>query len=153
MFRTRRTSRFATVSILAVAVPVVMSGAAGASVAVDDSFSVATLLGGCGAVDFVDNGPGAPGGGNNDDYLVIHDYCSDGYGVWGIAYRNGVKLGERYNSNGLAGAPLIYDPYTHAGNTNIGPGDTVRIDVCLADGSTSEWRFRCNSRTEESVDG
>jgi hypothetical protein len=69
----------------------------------------------CGAVDFVDYGPGAPGGGNNDDYAVVHDYCGDGHGVKAWAWLDGVLIGSQYNGNGLAGAPVIWDPrsYTH----------------------------------------
>ena len=44
-----------------------------ASAAVNDGFSVSTSSGGCGSNEFVDYGPGAPGGGNNDDYVLIHE--------------------------------------------------------------------------------
>lgn len=39
---------------------------------VNDDFSVSTTDG-CGRINFVDFGDGAPGGGSNDDYTVIHE--------------------------------------------------------------------------------
>ena len=45
-----------------------------AGAAENDDFAAVTTDG-CGVAQFKDYGPGAPGGGNNDDYLVIHDYC------------------------------------------------------------------------------
>ena len=54
-----------------------------AGAAENDDFAAVTTDG-CGVAQFKDYGPGAPGGGNNDDYVVIHDYCADGHGV--IAY-------------------------------------------------------------------
>lgn len=116
--------------------------------AVDDSFSVSTTGGGCGKVDFVDFGEGAPGGGSNDDYLVIHDLCSDGHGVKAWAWLNGILLGSRYNGNGLAGDPVIWDPFG-----NVLPGDSIGLKVCLVDGSDDPSPSSCGSLTRTSSDG
>lgn len=137
--------------VAVVATTVAMSSPAVA--AVNDSFSVSTTSGGCGATDFVDYGPGAPGGGNNDDYLVIHDYCSDSHGVRGYAWKNGVFFGSRYNGNGLAGAPVVFDPFTHAGGTNVVGGDLITIQACLVDGANDTTPFRCDDRSNFSADG
>lgn len=150
---TRRRKSLAAVAMLAIGMMLVMAGPASATVAVDDSFSVSTRPNGCGATDFVDYGPGAPGGGNNDDYLVIHDYCSDGHGVRGYAWLNGVYMGSKYNGNGLAGAAVIFDPFTHAGGTNVVGGDLVTIQACLVDGANDTTPFNCEDRANYSADG
>jgi hypothetical protein len=75
---------------------------------VNDDFAAVTTDG-CGVAQFKDYGPGAPGGGNNDDYVVIHDYCADGHGV--MAYASWDNTGywfQQYNGNGLAGAPVAW---------------------------------------------
>lgn len=114
---------------------------------VNDNFSVSTTDG-CGRVDFVDFGEGAPGGGSNDDYLVIHDLCGDGHGVKAWAWRNGILLGSRYNGNGLAGDAVIWDPFG-----NVVPGDAVGLEVCLVDGTDDPSPSKCGSATRVSVDG
>ena len=78
-----------------------------AGAAENDDFAAVTTDG-CGVAQFKDYGPGPPGGGNNDDYVVIHDYCADGHGV--IAYLSWDNIGywfNKYNGNGLAGAPVV----------------------------------------------
>lgn len=125
----------------------------GAAAAIDDGFNVATGDG-CGRADFVDFGPGAPGGGDNDDYIVIHDFCSDGHGVKVWAWLNGVSVNSdagRYNGNGLAGDPVIWDPFKPFGN--VITGDSVRIKVCLVDSSTASSGLSCHETTRISQDG
>ena len=84
-----------------------------AGAAVNDNFNASTTDG-CGVANFIDYGPGAPGGGNNDDYVVIHDYCADGHGV--MAYVEVDDSGywfHQYNGNGLSGAPVVWGPFLH----------------------------------------
>lgn len=114
---------------------------------VDDGFSVSTTNG-CGRIDFVDFGEGAPGGGSNDDYTVIHDLCGDGSGVKAWAWLNGTLLGSRYNGNGLAGDAVIWDPFG-----NVHPGDSIGLKVCLSDGPDDPNPRDCGSRTKTSSDG
>lgn len=118
--------------------------------AVDDSFVVSTTDG-CGRADFVDFGPGAPGGGDNDDYVEIHDFCSDGHGVRAFATLSGIDLGSMYNGNGLAGDSVIWDPFKDFGN--VLPGDTVVLKACLVDGPDDTTPFNCRTISRTSVDG
>ncbi|RKN41250.1 hypothetical protein D7294_16110 [Streptomyces hoynatensis] len=97
--------------------------------ATDDSFTVYSDDSGfCGSAEFVDYGPGAAGGGNNDDYLVIHDLCSDSRGVRAYAWVNGEYLGAKNNTNGLSGAPVVWDPFG-----NVTGMQVVGLKVCLFD--------------------
>ncbi|MFD8260102.1 hypothetical protein ACFV19_14445 [Streptomyces griseoluteus] len=116
--------------------------------AADDSFGASTTdSGGCGVVDFIDYGPGAPGGGDNDDYLVIHDYCADGHGVEAYAWLDGAYLGKHYDGNGLDGAAVVWDPFG-----NVQYGQTVGIKVCLVDGPDDTSPSYCSSG-EATIDG
>jgi hypothetical protein len=121
-----------------------------AAAAYDDSFAVYTTDR-CGAVNFVDYGAGAPGGGNNDDYTVVHDYCGDGHGVKAWAWLNGTLVGAKYNGSGSGGAPVIWDPFKAYGN--IFAGDSVGLKVCLVDGDNDPTPAKCASHTHTSVDG
>jgi hypothetical protein len=121
-----------------------------AAYAYDESFTIKTTDS-CGAADYVDYGPGAAGGGDNDDYVVIHDYCADSHGVRVWAWRNAVALGSHYNGNGQAGAAVIWDPYT--GATNIKAGDTIQLEVCLVDGSSDTTGSKCYDFATNSLDG
>jgi hypothetical protein len=150
MFSRRSTKVTQLLLALAGAASVTLLFASPAAAAVDDSFSVSTTDD-CGAVNFVDYGPGAPGGGNNDDYLVIHDYCSDGHGVEGYAWLDGAYLGKKYNGNGLAGDPVVWDPF--ADYHNVQAGDVVGIKVCLVDGPNDATPSKCASKEHTSVDG
>ncbi|WP_143662126.1 hypothetical protein [Streptomyces glaucescens] len=116
---------------------------------VDDSFTVETLDG-CGAADFVDHGEGAPGGGSNDDYIVLHDYCSDGHGtrVWLYYPSTGNQYGSVYNGNGLAGEPVIWDPFG-----NVVAGQVVALEVCLVDGRNDYSGALCGEGQRTSADG
>lgn len=110
-----------------------------ASAASAEHFGV-TTTNGCGTNEFVDYGPGAPGGGDNDDYLEIHDYCADGHGVEGYAWLDGKYLGKKYNGNGLAGAPVIWDPFG-----NVKSGHTIGMKVCNVDGADDATPTGCMS--------
>jgi hypothetical protein len=155
----RRSLALRVAGVAAGAAALVVAGSAGpAAAAHNDSFTVETTNGGCGAVDFVDHGPGAAGGGDNDDYLVIHDYCADGHGVraeaWLFWYRGNLQpgqLGLRYNGNGLAGDPVIWDPFREHGN--VSARDVVMVEVCLVDGPNDPTPFRCDIDSITSVDG
>ena len=119
---------------------------------VDDSFEVPTTDG-CGRADYVDFGPGDPSNpANNDDYIVIHDLCSDGHGVIAFAtiLRAGVTLdlGSKYNGNGFAGAPVIWDPFPSG---NVAPGDAIELTACLIDAHGKP--FRCQTFAGFSTDG
>ncbi|MGW5742009.1 hypothetical protein [Amycolatopsis sp. NPDC003861] len=87
-------------------------------------------------------GAGAPGGGNNDDYAVVHDYCGDGHGV---------LIGSKDNGNGLAKEPVVWDPFRAYGN--VYAGDAVGLKVCLVDGNGDTTPAKCASKTHTSVDG
>lgn len=144
--------RGAALSSAAAAVAVAVS-ASPALASTNDSFSIKTSNG-CGTLNFVDYGPGAPGGGNNDDYMVIHDYCSDGHGVraWAFVKPAGStqyqSLGSKYNGNGLAGAPVYWDPFKAFDPINnlIG-GDTLAVRVCLVNGSNGKPLPGCSPLT------
>jgi hypothetical protein len=121
-----------------------------ASATVNDNFNASTTDG-CGVANFIDYGPGAPGGGNNDDYVVIHDYCADGHGV--MAYVEVDDSGywfHQYNGNGLAGAPVVWDPFLHG---NVKAGQKVELEVCLVDGATDLTGSRCGAASRRSADG
>jgi hypothetical protein len=136
--------------VLGAAVAALALAANPAAAAVNDDFHASTTDG-CGVVNFIDYGPGAPGGGDNDDYLVIHDYCSDGHGVRAWATLNGWDLGSVYNGNGLAGAAVVWDPFKAYGN--VIAGDIVVITVCLVDGAGDTSGAKCGSAGRTSADG
>jgi hypothetical protein len=129
--------------------------AAGPAAAVDDSFPVSTGNG-CGAANYVDSGPGASGGGDNDDYIVIHDYCTDHHGVkawlnWSDADGNWLAFGDwQYNGNGLAGDPVIWDPF---GSRTVKKGDYLDLRVCLVDGANDTSGSSCGEIDTFSADG
>ncbi|GHH88499.1 hypothetical protein GCM10018793_68390 [Streptomyces sulfonofaciens] len=142
--------RWSVLSVTVTAVGALALAAGPAAAAYNDSFGVNTwgLPGNaCGSVDFVDNGTW-PSGSTNDDYVVVHDWCSDGHGVKAWAWKNGVLLGSKYNGNGLAGAPVYWDPVG-----NVLPDDTVGLKVCLVDGSADPTPSNCESAERMSVDG
>jgi hypothetical protein len=140
------------------AAAVIMTATMGSpAMAVDDSFAVSTTNG-CGVVNFIDYGPGWPGDGNNDDYLVIHDYCADGYGVkvwiWLTRRTTAGSLTfswERYNGNGLAGEAVLADPWQDQGD--VVTNDRIGLKVCLVDGFSDPNPKSCDSRNHTSSDG
>ena len=124
--------------------------ATSAGAVVNDDFNASTTDG-CGVANFIDYGPGAPGGGNNDDYVVIHDYCADGHGV--MAYVEVDDSGywfHQYNGNGLAGAPVVWDPFLHG---NVKAGQKIELEVCLVDGMSDPTGSRCGDASRRSADG
>ncbi|MFI8254967.1 hypothetical protein [Streptomyces filamentosus] len=145
----RATAARAAVTTSAIATATMLFGTQAAVAATDDSFAVSTTSGGCGAVNFVDYGEGAPGGGANDDYLVIHDYCGDGRGVRAYAWIDDIYLGAKNNTNGLNGSAVVWDPFADYGN--IIAGDRVGIKVCLFDSAGT--LSRCAEASRVSVDG
>ncbi|MEV6964483.1 hypothetical protein AB0M47_05150 [Hamadaea sp. NPDC051192] len=108
-----------------------------AAAAVDDGFK-ASIGGGCGVAEFVDYGPGSPSNpANNDDYIVVHDYCADGMTILAYAYLNNVYYGSKANNNGAAGAPVYWDPWG-----NVLKGDKMELSVCLL---TDGYVWGCSS--------
>ena len=111
--------------------------------ALSDDFTVHTTdsgvcgSGGGGSVQFVDNGPAG------DDYVVIHDLCSDGHGVKAYAWINGEYFGSMYNGNGLAGAAVTWHPWN-----NVFDGESVGLKVCLVDGNNDPTASSCGSATK-----
>jgi hypothetical protein len=151
-FRTKAVRAAVTTS--AVAAATMLLGTQAAFAATNDSFAVSTTSGGCGAVNFVDYGEGAPGGGNNDDYLVIHDYCADGRGVRAYAWltpqgESTIYLGAHNNTNGQAGEAVVWDPFAAWGN--VIAGDKVGIKVCLFDSDNT--LSKCAEASRVSADG
>ena len=113
---------------------------------------------GCGQVRFFDYGDGLPGGGPNDDYLMVSDRCTDHHGVkvWAWLTHNGVKnyLGGSYDGFGnvLEGKPyMFWDPFKD--ETNVRPTDYVGLKICLVDGNDDPSPARCESATWQSLDG
>jgi hypothetical protein len=142
----RKLPRFAKLLAIAAVTASVVGFTATPAAAVDDSRNVYTY-GQCGLATFVDYGPGAAGGGNNDDYVRIADLCSDGHGVKAYAWINGYYLGSGYNGNGY-GSAVIWDPFG-----NVLPGQKIGLKVCLVDGNNDPTPFRCLSGEWTSVDG
>jgi hypothetical protein len=95
-----------------------------------------------GSIEFVDNGPGREGGGNNDDYFWIHDYSScdhDGIKAW--MWLDGRLIDSRYNGNGESGAPVFWDP------KQVPPGrHYVGVKVCRVDGNDG-YPYPCATHT------
>jgi hypothetical protein len=98
----------------------------------------------------VDYGPGAAGGGNNDDYVVIQDRCADGHGVEAWAWLDGPSHGARYDGNGQTGAAVVWDPFPSG---NVKPGQVIQLRVCLVDGASDTTPSSCTTVKHQSVDG
>jgi hypothetical protein len=94
---------------------------------------------------FKDYGEGAPGGGNNDDYIIISDSCFDGDSVAAYAWENGTYLGGKVNAKG-GGTNVVWDPFG-----NVEAGHTVGLKVCLW--TSSRGPFFCTSTTRTITDG
>ena len=81
--------------------------------------------------------------------MVIHDYCADGHGV--MVWASWDNIGywfHQYNGNGLAGAPVVWDPFG-----NVKAGQTVELEVCLVDGPADPTPSRCGEASHRSADG
>lgn len=151
-----RASRLLAKSTVVAAVVLggLLAAAAPASAAVDDTWWIHTTWpSGCsnsnlaaGTVRFVDYGPGAPGGGNNDDYLEIKDNCGDSAGVKAWAWLDGEYLGGKYNGNG-ANSKVTWDPFG-----NVKAGQRVGLKVCSVKGNAGT-PYNCHSLTVASKDG
>ena len=148
--KTRAWFRVRRVLLVSVATAAMLALASPASASVEGAFSVYTSDA-CAVADFVDYGPGAPGGGNNDDYALVGDICEDSHGVRAWAWLNGIYLGSVYDGNGSYASDTIWDPFKPVGN--VGPGDEVTLEVCLVDGSGDTTGSRCGIASRVSVDG
>ncbi|NUT99382.1 MAG: hypothetical protein HOY78_45985 [Saccharothrix sp.] len=139
-----------TALLVGVAGAVVIT-ASPASAAVNDDHSVTNwdYYNKCqaGRLDFVDYGEGAPGGGMNDDYLVVRDTCANGDGVLARVYRNDVLLGAKYHGGGN-NTSVVWDPFG-----NVVANDIIRMQICSADGPDDYSGFECQETTFRSVDG
>jgi hypothetical protein len=147
-------ARVAWVSVVAAATVGVLVTTAGPAAAFNDSFNVLTTDE-CGIAGFVDYGEGAPGGGNNDDYIVVNDWCGDHHGVMAYAWITHPNqatqyLGDKYDGNGGTGDPVYWDPFP---SNNVKTGDLVGLKVCLVDGASDQTPFNCKSASYTSQDG
>jgi hypothetical protein len=156
---TGRAVRMGAAIAAAIAATIVM--ASSATAAVNDDFTALTSDG-CGAANFIDYGEGAPGGGGNDDYIAIYDYCGDTHGVKAWAWITTQStagpitwpLGSKYNGNGLEGSAVIWDPFRDFNpDGNVLAGQKVRVRVCLVDGNSDSSPSNCGEATHTSVDG
>jgi hypothetical protein len=144
----RAVSRLATVSLAATAVVTLVTPGAGVAAPANDDFALATA-GPCpqddflpyeGFVQFEDNGPGAEGGGDNDDYLIVGDSCPNGDGVKAWAWVDGVLKGDKYNGKG-AYKNVIWDPLG-----NLKNGQSLGVKICSVNGN-SGTPYHCQSVT------
>jgi hypothetical protein len=94
----------------------------------------------------VDYGEGKPGGGNNDDYIAIHDLANDNEGIKAYAWISGNYQGMGYNGRG-AGSCVVWDPFP-----NVKPGECVGLMVCRANGPKGD-PYSCGEFTQCSTDG
>jgi hypothetical protein len=155
MFR----ARIATPLVGAVVAVSPLAAICAAHAAESDTFLVETSdADACGGAWFMDYGPGANGGGSNDDYIEIDDYCRDHHGVkaWAWLTRSGTThyLGSAYDGHGSVRdnhAAKIWDPFRAYGN--VIAHDQVGVKVCLVDGSNDPTPTHCQSYTGESADG
>jgi hypothetical protein len=129
--------------------------AAGPALGYNDSFAVVAKYG-CGMATFVDYGPGASGGGPNDDYMEVMDTCSDHHGVKAYTWVNGNFLGSKYNGNG-SGSLVVWDPFDgallRARGNDVVANDLVGVKICLVDGNSDPTPFNCSSWSQRSRDG
>jgi hypothetical protein len=100
---------------------------------------------GSGIISFIDYGKGAPGGGNNDDYIELVDSCIDHHGVKGWAWRNGRLVGEKYNGKGYR-QRVIWDPFG-----DLQHGEVIGIKVCLVDGNNDPSAWPCSIERDRKV--
>lgn len=144
----RVVSRVGAVSVAAAGALVVASGPAAAAnddhyVTNWDSYQQCSA----GRLDFVDYGEGAPGGGMNDDYLVVKDTCANGDGVLGRAFVDGRLVDTRYHGGG-SGSSVVWDPFG-----NVLANQVIKMEICSADGPDDYLGFECNRTTFRSIDG
>lgn len=129
-----------------------------ASTAVDDGFVVISAVTkpgglcdiGSGWAEYVDYGEGAPGGGSNDDYVIVGDGCADGHGIKAWAWLDDTCLEScagRYVGGG-AESSVVWDPLG-----NVAPGQWVALKVCWVDGSNDPTPSGCSYAETWSTDG
>lgn len=151
----RLTSRavlsLAAVSATATAAVALMTPAAGLAAPANDNYYVntsASCVSGkagdgpySGYLRFVDYGPGAKGGGDNDDYFVLSDNCADSQGVKAWAWIDGKAVGDRYLGSG-DGSSVVWDPLG-----NVKDGQNVGMKICQVDGNADPTPDWCQSVT------
>ncbi|MFC7279256.1 hypothetical protein ACFQS1_35290 [Paractinoplanes rhizophilus] len=95
----------------------------------NDSFQVCSQwTNNASCVEFVDYGEGKPGGGKNDDYILIHQYDPyAAYGVWGYAWLDGKYLGAKFNGSGYYAPAVVWDPFPGG---NVKGGQYIGLKVC-----------------------
>jgi hypothetical protein len=155
-----RWSKIGLVALGAALTMVVSVNGSAAGASYDDSFSVGSdssipkCITGGGYNMFVDHGPGAPGGGSNDDYVEIEDSCENGHGVKAWVWLNGVCLegchGQYYGYGAWSG-PMVWDPFKPYGN--VRRGDVVGLKICNVDGDRDKTPTGCDTDQRESLDG
>jgi hypothetical protein len=152
--KVRKVSAAAKLSMVTVAALSAVFATASPAVAADDTFWAiagsscpsAVNVSWEGFAQFQDYGPGAPGGGNNDDYIIVVDDCPNGAGIKAWAWLDGVLLGSKYNGNG-AGTTVVWDPFG-----NVTAGQSVGLKVCSVNGN-SGTPYHCASVTRKIIDG
>jgi hypothetical protein len=83
----------------------------------------------------IDEGPGQPGGGRNDDYFRVWDIVSDNDGCGGWVWVDGRYYGGIYNGRGSqcdtdhGGCSVFWDPVQITGGPH-----TIGLKVCSMDG-------------------
>ena len=136
------------VAVAAVLVPVGPASAAEH----DDGFTVWSTDR-CGSAQFVDHGPGEPGSGGNDDYVLVRDHCDDGYEVKVDGWLGWSWLGAQYVEEPAAGA-VFWDPFAEYGD--LYRGDRFNLGVCQYDRSqdaSGYLGFNCRYQEKTMVDG
>jgi len=121
-----------------------------AGAAVNDNFNASTTDG-CGVANFIDYGPGAPGGGNNDDYVVIHDYCADVTASWRTSKWTTPATGS--TSTTATACPVPPWSGVRFCMGNVKAGQKVELEVCLVDGISDPTGSRCWEASRRSADG
>jgi len=121
-----------------------------AGAAVNDNFNASTTDG-CGVANFIDYGPGAPGGGNNDDYVVIHDYCADVTASWRTSKWTTPATGS--TSTTATACPVPPWSGVRFCMGNVKAGQKVELEVCLVDGISDPTGSRCGEASRRSADG
>ncbi|MBY8849705.1 hypothetical protein [Saccharothrix longispora] len=144
--------RALTAVAVAVAAVVVPPAQASAEAEHDDGFVVWTTDR-CGSVEFVDYGPGEPGSGGDDDYLVVRDHCDDGYEVKADGWLGWYWLRVKY-VDGPAAGPVFWDPFVEHGG--LYGGDRLGLTACQYDrdqAASGYLGFNCASDQRVLVDG